>query len=101
MRRFVVLLVLVALLAIAGIIAIPAMAMHTYGSPSPHLTAMQVLQYSARLLWDDGLLTRPLDPQGKERAFTVPEGEPVESLAGRLKQEGAIRDAGALRDYLI
>ncbi|MGE5071978.1 MAG: endolytic transglycosylase MltG [Anaerolineae bacterium] len=99
--RVVVLILTLLLIAVVVMVGLPAIAVHTYGQPSPDLTAMQVLQYSARLLWDDGLLTRPRDAKGSERRFNVKDGESVESVAGRLQQEGAIRSAGALRDYLI
>jgi UPF0755 protein len=101
MRQFIFVVLGIGLLLLAGLIMIPVEAHHYYGAPSPALSSLQVLQYSGRLLWDDGLLTKPLDPKGREQAFTVNEGEPVESIASRLRQAGTIRDAGALRDYLI
>lgn len=100
MSRFILIIVIIALLVVAGLAGIPAAALHYYGAPSRSLSAAQVLQYSARLLWDDGLLTKPLDPRGIEQPFKVDAGEPVESIAARLQQQGAIRNAGALRDYL-
>ena len=101
MRRLIAIVFVLGLLTVAALIMVPAAAQHTYGSPSPELSASQVFQYSVRLLWDDGLLTRPLDPNGPEQSFSVKEGESVESIADRLRQAGTIRDAGALRDYLI
>ena len=101
MRRFFLLMLGIGLLAIIVLVGIPAVALHYYGPPSPDLSVFQAFQYSARLLWDDGLLTRPLNPGGAEQSFKVQEGEPVETLAARLKQAGLIRDAGALRDYLV
>lgn len=99
-RAFLVLLAfcVLALLVSAGI---PAAARRSYGAPSPDLTVTQVFQYSARLLWDDGQVTRPRNPQGAEQSFQIQEGEPIDSFAERLQQAGLIRDAGALRDYLI
>ena len=101
MWRVVVLVLGIILLAVIISVAIPAMAVHAYGRPAPGLSAVQVLQYSAKLLWDDGLLTRPLDRNAATQPFDVREGEPVESIAARLQQAGAIRDAQALRDYLV
>ena len=101
MWRVVVFLVIMAIIALIGIVMIPAVAQHNYGPPAPGLSVTQVFQYSARVLWDDGLLTKPRDPRASEQKFTVQEGEPVESIADRLQQAGAIRDAGAFRDYLI
>ncbi|MGZ6316476.1 MAG: endolytic transglycosylase MltG [Anaerolineales bacterium] len=100
MRRFVVLMAVLAILVLIAFLMVPALAVHTYGPPTPGLSLMQDFQYSATLLWDDGLLTRPLDPGGAEQAFTVDEGESIESVAGRLELAGIIRNAGALRDYL-
>ncbi|HEX8992795.1 MAG TPA: endolytic transglycosylase MltG [Anaerolineales bacterium] len=101
MWRFVLLVLGVILLVVIASVAIPALAVHSYGPPARGLSAIQVLQYSARLLWDDGLLTRPLNRNAPEQAFEVREGEPVESVATRLQLAGAIPDAQALRDYLV
>jgi peptidoglycan lytic transglycosylase G len=101
MRRFFLLMLGIGLMAIIVLVGIPAVALHYYGPPSPDLSIYQAFQYSARLLWDDGLLTRPLNPTGAEQPFKVQQGEPIELLATRLQQAGLIRDAGALRDYLI
>lgn len=101
MRRIILIVLILVVVIVAGMLAIPAAARHSYGPPAGGLTAVQVLEYSAALLWDDGLLTKPLDPKGPEQSFTVQQGEPIGSIADRLQQAGAIRDAGVLRDYLI
>jgi UPF0755 protein len=101
MWRFILLIVILAILVLVGLLAVPALAAHYYGPPARGLSIMQDFQYSATLLWDDGLLTKPLDPRGAEQPFTVDQGEPIESVAGRLELAGVIRDAGMLRDYLI
>ncbi len=101
MWRFILLIVIVAILVLVGILAIPAMAAHYYGPPARDLSIIQDFQYSAILLWDDGLLTKPLDTKGAKQSFTVQEGEPIGSVADRLELAGVIRDAGMLRDYLI
>ncbi len=88
-------------IAVAGFLGIPAMALHSFGPPAQGLSIIQVFEYSARLLWDDGLLTNPLDSNGHEQSFSIEQGEAVESVTGRLEQAGIIRDAGTLRDYLI
>lgn len=80
---------------------IPSQATWIYGPASPSLSILQRIQYSALLLWYDGLLTRPLDVNGAEQPFTVNAGESVDMIAGRLEEVGLIRDAGALRSYLI
>lgn len=80
---------------------IPSQATWIYGAASPSLSLAQRIQYSALLLWYDGLLTRPLDVNGVEQPFTVEVGESVDSIANRLEEVGFIRDAGAFRSYLI
>jgi UPF0755 protein len=82
-------------------VTIPAQAMQIYGQPAPWLTLSQRVQYSALLLWYDGLLTRPLDANGKEQSFTIEPGESVNSVANHLEVVGLIRDAEAFRAYLI
>src|SRR5512133_321776 len=80
---------------------IPARATWVYGSPSTSLSIPQRIQYSALLLWYDGMLTNPLDRNGQEQPFTVEQGEAVDSIASRLEVVGLIREAGAFRSYLI
>jgi UPF0755 protein len=80
---------------------IPSRATRVYGTPSPSLSFPQRLQYSALLLWYDGLLTEPLDPSGAEQAFTVEVGESVGTVANHLQSVGLIQDAEALRSYMI
>lgn len=101
MRRFLLLVLILGVLFIVVAAGIPALAVHEYGPPSPDLSSYQAFQYSARLLWDDGMLTNPLDYNGQQQAFHVQQGEPIETVAARLQAAGLIRDAGALRDYLI
>src|SRR5574341_2274215 len=100
LRGLLVLALLIGLL-VALLIGIPAMAAHTYGPAAPGLTAAQVFQYSAQLMWDDGLLTKPLDPPGLEQDFAVQDGEPIVSVCERLEAAGLIREASMLRDYLV
>ena len=80
---------------------IPFQASKIYGRPSADIGVWNIIQYSARLLWYDGLLTRPLDPQGVERPFHIEQGESVPSMAARLQEDGFISNADAFRDYLI
>lgn len=80
---------------------VPSQATWTYGAASPSLSLPQRIQYSALLLWYDGLLTNPLDVNGAEQPFTVEPGESVDSIAVRLEGVGLIRDAAAFRTYLI
>jgi UPF0755 protein len=84
-----------------ALVLIPAQAAKIYGAPSPYLSYSQRVQYSAKLLWYDGLLTNPIHIVAGEQPFTVDIGESVSSVALRLQQDGLIRDAQAFRDYLI
>src|SRR5262245_11881575 len=80
-------------------ITIPAQAARIYGPPAPWLTLSQRVQYSARLLWYDGLLTRPLNPAGNERNFKISPGDSVFAIALSLQEAGLIRDAESFRAY--
>ncbi|MCC6299599.1 MAG: endolytic transglycosylase MltG [Anaerolineales bacterium] len=82
-------------------VTIPAEAARVYGPPAPWLTIIQRVQYSARLLWYDGLLTRPLNVEASERNFRVESGQSVNSIAASLQDAGLIRDAESFRAYLI
>ncbi len=99
-RCLLVLLALVALLVLVAV-GVPALAAHTYGPAARDLGLTQLIQYSAKLLWDDGLLTRPRDPSGPEQDFQVQQGESIASICDRLASAGVISDASVLRDYLI
>ena len=100
MRGILVFLVLILALGVL-FIGIPAMAARSYGQPSARLSLLQVVQYSAKLVWEDGLLTRPINPDAPEQSFTVQQDEPVVSVANTLQEAGLIRDASIFRDYLI
>lgn len=80
---------------------ISSRAVRIYGSPAPWLSWPQRFQYSALLLWYNGLLTQPLDPSGAEQTFTIEIGESVDSVANHLESVGLIRDAASFRTYLI
>lgn len=80
---------------------IPSQAARIYGPPAAWLTLLQRVQYSAQLLWYDGLLTRPLAEAGGEQNFAIDSGESVNSVAAHLQEVGLIRDAESFRAYLI
>ncbi|HSL43350.1 MAG TPA: endolytic transglycosylase MltG [Anaerolineales bacterium] len=80
---------------------IPSRAARIYGAPAPWLSLPQRFQYSALLLWYDGLLTQPLDPSGSEQIFKIEVGESVDSVANHLESVGLIQDAASFRTYLI
>jgi UPF0755 protein len=80
---------------------IPSQATRIYGPPAALLSIPHRVQYSALLLWYDGLLTRPVDVSGGEQTFTIDIGESVDSVAAHLQEVGLIPDAEAFRTYLI
>jgi UPF0755 protein len=82
-------------------IAIPSQAKRIYGQPAPSLAFLQRVQYSAQLLWYDGLLTSPLDARGMDHSFVIQPDETVNSIASNLYGMGFIKDAEAFRAYLI
>ncbi len=103
MRKFLPILLLLTVLAclFLAFVSIPAEASRIYGPPAAWLTIAQKVQYSARLLWYDGLLTRPLSPTGIERSFRIDPGDSVNVIAQRLQDAALIRDAESFRAYLI
>ena len=103
MRKLIAIFMVLAILSSLYIsfIYIPSRASRIYGRPAPWLTLPQRVQYSALLLWYDGLLTHPLDPNGTEQSFTIEMGEPVDSVANHLESVGLIRDAESFRTYLV
>ena len=101
MWRIAAILLLVLLLlglAAGGVLALAA---YNFGPPSARLTLFQRIQYSAKVLWADGLLTRPLNALAAEGQFEVLPGESVTSVCQRLEGEGIVIDGAMLRDYLI
>ena len=100
------LLALLFVLTICGALAflflyVPSKATRMYGPPAPSLSLSQRVQYAALLLWYDGLLTDPLNSSGAEQPFRVEIGESVDTVANHLQSVGLIRDAEALRSYMI
>ncbi len=94
-------LVFALLLLIVTCVAVPLSAAHTYGPPAPSLGIFQRFKSALSLVWYDGVLTHPLDPNGAAQTFRVEPGEPAASVALRLEDSGLVRDAGALRAYMI
>ncbi|MBK9927370.1 MAG: endolytic transglycosylase MltG [Anaerolineales bacterium] len=82
-------------------VTIPSQATRIYGQPASWLTITQRMQYSASLLWYDGLLTRPRDVNGAETSFTIEQGASVNVIAANLEAMGFIQSAEAFRAYLI
>src|SRR4026209_353363 len=103
MRKLIAIFMVLAILSglYISFIYIPSRDSRIYGRPAPWLTLPRRVQYSALLLWYDGLLTHPLDPNGTEQSFTIEMGEPVDSVANHLESVGLIRDAESFRTYLV
>ncbi len=98
---FLVALIFLCLIGIGVLVGIPLLATQRYGPPSPALGLVDQFEFSARLLWHGGQLTRPLNPNGVEQPFAIAPGESVPSIAIRLEEVGLIRSAAAFRAYLI
>ncbi len=104
MRKLIALLIALFLcvaVLLVSLLYLPVRAARIYGTPAPSLSIMERIQYSAVLLWYDGLLTQPLDPSGARQTFTIEVGESVDSVASHLQGVGLIRDAEAFRSYLV
>ncbi len=103
MRRFItyIIVAFIFLCVILVAFVFPSRVAQTYGPPSKRLSFAQVIEYSARLLWYDGLLTRPAANNGSKLSFTVEQGESVDEIARQLQLAGLISDAGMFRDYLV
>ena len=103
MRKLIAIFIVLTILAglYISFIYIPSRASRIYGRPAAWLTLPQRLQYSVLLLWYDGLLTDPLDSNGKEQSFTIEMGDPVDAVANHLESVGLIRDAESFRTYLV
>ena len=103
MRKLIVLIVIFSTFAclLSALFYIPSRAWRIYGPPARWLSLPQRVQYSALLLWYDGLLTQPLDSNGAEQPFTIKIGESVCSVSNHLESVGLIRDAESFRSYLI
>ncbi|MGA7193735.1 MAG: endolytic transglycosylase MltG [Anaerolineales bacterium] len=103
MRRFIpnIAVAFIVICVVLIVFVIPSKAAQIYGPPSERLSFFQVIQYSAKLVWDDGLLINPIDPNAAQQSFRIQQGESVSSIADRLRQNGLISDAGMFRDYLI
>ncbi len=102
MRRYIPFVFIVIVVAcLASLFVVPSMAERSYGPPAASLDAVQIFQYSLKLLWDDGLLIRQLNPSAPEQKFTVQQNESIDSIANHLVEAGLIEDASVFRDYLV
>jgi UPF0755 protein len=97
----IIILILTCICLYLTFITIPSQAEQVYGQPASWLTTSQRVEYSARLLWYNGLLTSPLNPQGTDQSFVIQSDESVFSIANNLDAMGLIKDAESFRAYLI
>jgi UPF0755 protein len=103
MRRILLILFILAILLglYLAVIYTPARVSRLYGPPAPHLSLSQRIQYSVLLTSYGDALKAPYLADSSERTFIVEQGEPVDSIANRLRGDGLIANANAFRDYLI
>ncbi|MCX6081014.1 MAG: endolytic transglycosylase MltG [Chloroflexi bacterium] len=87
--------------AIGIYVAVPIVAVRTVGPISDRLNDFQRFQYSALILWYDGLVTSPVDSNAADLPFTIADGEDALTVAGRLELSGIIRNADAFVAYLV
>jgi UPF0755 protein len=101
MRRIIALFLIISLFVLFCLVFIPARAAHLYGPPARSLSPLQIVQYSVKLLWYDGIITSPYSANSTEQYFVVGNAEQVISFASHLETSGLIRDRLAFRDYLV
>jgi UPF0755 protein len=103
MRRYHIVLIIIALLAIIYLTLgyIPARASMLYGPPARALSISDRIEYSSKLLSYGDLLTAPFNPNGVEQKFRIEQGESIASVATRLAQSSIISDAQAFYDYVV
>jgi UPF0755 protein len=104
-RILIILLLFVLCISAVGAVwivgSLPEQAAQQFGVPAPGLSAVQRLNYAARLYWYQNDLLSPVNPDGKQEPFTVDLGEAAGPVAGRLEAAGLIRNAEAFRIYLV
>ncbi len=87
--------------AFGGFLAVPLLAIRAVGPISDHLVGFQRFQYSALILWYNGLITSPADSTAGEIAFTIADGDGAATVAEHLEAAGIIRSADAFVTYLV
>ncbi|MDZ4160166.1 MAG: endolytic transglycosylase MltG, partial [Anaerolineaceae bacterium] len=81
--------------------ALPRLAAREFGAASLSINAVQRLNYSVQLFLNRSDLLLPLDAGGVPHPFRIEANESINSIVARLEREGIIRDAAAIRIYLI
>jgi len=101
MRRFLLLVLIFALLlaGISGWILYESESL--FGAPAPSLHGAARIRYAARLLLSKHTLLTPLDLYGGEQDFRVYAGESVSSIAERLCEAHLLSNSRAFQTYLV
>jgi UPF0755 protein len=94
-------LLILPLITVGIFLAVPLIAIRSVGPMSDRLVGLQRFQYSALILWYDGLITSPADSTAGEVAFTIMDGDGAATVAERLEAAGIIRSAEAFTTYLV
>lgn len=92
---------LVIVVSIGSFFLVPVMAEQMLGPISDSLDLFQRFQYSALMLWYDGMVTSPVDSSAGEITFIISEGDNAVMVAQRLEEQGIIRSADAFTAYLV
>ncbi len=71
-----------------------------FGEPKPGISLCNNIQYAVLLNLSRNKLLLPAYQYTNNKKFEIESGENVDSILGRLEQEGIIPDASALRTYL-
>lgn len=86
---------------ISAIIGVQDRAYQLFGEPANYLSDQQRIYLSLQLILQTQDLSMPLDTSGVPMPFKVQEGETTASVIQRLESAGLVRNAGALRAYLV
>lgn len=84
-----------------GLAEIPRRAEQAFGQPSASLSPVQHLRLSTFLLLQGDQLLKPVNTSGEPQPFEVALGESTYQVTERLGSKGLVRDAEALRNYLV
>jgi UPF0755 protein len=84
-----------------GLSELPRRAEQSFGPPSPDLSPVQRLRLSTQLLLQEDLLLQPSNISSGSIPFKITLGESTYQVTKRLQSEGLVKDAEALRNYLV
>ena len=90
-------------LAVSGwvIFILPQQAEAAFGPPAEHLTTRQRILLSTKLILNQDILNQPADQQAGPVPFRIQLGESTYAISTHLQMQALIKDAAALRDYLV